>query len=132
MKPNRTGPAGQAFDDGALRPGRVFLAWLLCLTFLQIAMPNELSAASRAAQWQQVDEAINKGLPKTAIELLEPIVAGALKDKAYGEAAKAIARRIVLEGNIQGNKAEEKITRLETEIARALGGRNSPQTILAD
>jgi hypothetical protein len=120
-------------DDGTLRPYPVILAWLLCLTFFQIAMPNELSAASRAAQWQQVDEAINKGLPKTAIELLEPIVAGALKDKAYGEAAKAIARRIVLEGNIQGNKAEEKITRLEAEIARAPKEMTPVlQTILAD
>ncbi|HYV31083.1 MAG TPA: hypothetical protein VEO53_08280, partial [Candidatus Binatia bacterium] len=39
--------------------------------------------------------------------------------RAYGEAAKAIARKIVLEGNIQGNKPEEKITRLEAELARA-------------
>src|SRR6185503_7637850 len=44
---------------------------------------------------------------------------GAMAEKAYGEAAKAIARKIVLEGNIQGNKAEEKITRMEAEIAKA-------------
>ena len=37
----------------------------------------------------------------------------------YPEAAKAIARKIVLEGTIQGNKPEEKITRLEKEIAQA-------------
>jgi hypothetical protein len=76
-------------------------------------------AASRDAQWKEVDEAIRKGLPKTAIEKLEPIIQGALKDKAWGEATKAIARRIVLEGNIQGNKPEEKITRMEAEIAKA-------------
>jgi hypothetical protein len=66
-----------------------------------------------------VDEAVAKGLPKTAIEKLEPIIQGALRDKAWGEATKAIARKIVLEGNIQGNKPEEKITRMEGEIARA-------------
>ena len=66
-----------------------------------------------------MEEAIQKGLPKTAIEALEPIIQGAVKDKAYGEAAKAIARKIVLEGTIQGNKPEEKITRLEAEIAKA-------------
>jgi hypothetical protein len=78
-----------------------------------------ISAASRDAQWKEVDEAIAKGLPKTAIEKLEPIVRDALKDKAWGEATKAIARRIVLEGTIQGNKPEEKIVRMEAEIVRA-------------
>src|SRR2546426_774585 len=88
------------------------LVWLLVNASLAFA-------ASRDSQWKEVEEAINKGLPKTAIEKLEPIIQGALKDKAWGEATKAIARRIVLEGNIQGNKPEEKITRLEAEIAMA-------------
>jgi len=82
-------------------------------------MSNSLCAASRDAQWKKVDEAINKGLPRTAIDALEPIIQGALQDRAWGEATKAIARKIVLEGNIQGNKPEEKITRLEAEIAKA-------------
>src|SRR5437879_4671289 len=77
------------------------------------------TAASREEQWKQVDDAIKRGLPKTAIEAIEPIILGALKDKAYAEATKAIARKIVLEGNIQGNKPEEKITRLEAEMAKA-------------
>src|SRR6266513_2993472 len=76
-------------------------------------------ASSRDAQWKDVDDAVSKGLPKTAIEKLEPIIQGALKDKAWGEATKAIARKIVLEGNIQGNKPEEKIIRMEAEIAKA-------------
>ena len=76
-------------------------------------------AGPRDAQWKQVEEAIKKGLPKTAITNLEPIIQGALKDKAYAEAVKAIGQKIALEGNIQGNKPEEKITRLEAEIAKA-------------
>src|SRR5437899_939716 len=76
-------------------------------------------SASRDAQWKKVDDALNKGLPKTAIAELDPIIRDALKEKAYGEAVKAIARKIVLEGNIQGNKPEEKITRMEAEIAKA-------------
>ena len=66
-----------------------------------------------------MDEAVNKGLPKTAIERLDPIIQGAMQEKAYPEAIKAIAKKIALEGNIQGNKPEEKITRLEAEIAKA-------------
>ena len=82
-------------------------------------MAPSLRAGPRDAQWQQVEEAIKKGLPKTAITNLEPIIQGALKDKAYAEAVKAIGEKIALEGNIQGNKPEEKITRLEAEIAKA-------------
>ena len=44
---------------------------------------------SREADWKKVDEAVQKGLPKTAIEALQPIIDGALKDKAYPEAIKA-------------------------------------------
>src|SRR5216683_5884368 len=92
---------------------------LLAVLGLVLAVSNSLCAASRDAQWKKVDEAINKGLPKTALEALEPIIQGALQDRAWGEATKAIARKIVLEGNIQGNKPEEKIIRLGAEIAKA-------------
>src|SRR5215831_4732102 len=76
-------------------------------------------AGPRDAQWKKVQDAINQGLPRTAITNLEPIIQGALHDKAYAEVVKAIGKKIVLEGNIQGNKPEEKITRLEAEIAKA-------------
>ena len=42
-----------------------------------------------------------------------------MKDKAYPEAIKAIAKKIALEGTIQGNKPEERITRMKAEIAKA-------------
>ena len=73
------------------------------------------SAGPRDAQWKKVEEAVNQGLPKTAITNLEPIIEAAIKDKAYAEAVKAIGKKIALEGNIQGNKPEEKIPRLEAE-----------------
>src|SRR5260370_5594669 len=91
---------------------------LLAVLALVVAVSNSLCAASRDAQWKKVDEAINKGLPKTAIEALEPIIQGALQDRAWGEATKAIARKIVLEGNIQGNQPAEKTTPLEAELAK--------------
>jgi DNA-binding TFAR19-related protein (PDSD5 family) len=77
------------------------------------------AAGTRDAQWKQVEQAMQKGLPKTALEHLEPIIQAALNDKAYAEAIKAIARKIALEGNIQGNKPEEKIKRMQAEIAQA-------------
>src|SRR5438128_1845336 len=86
------------------------------IVFLQMEanrMSAEQPAGTRKQQWQKVDEAVKKGLPKTAIEQLQPIIDGALKDKAYPEAIRAIAKKIALEGTIQGNKPEEKITRMQ-------------------
>jgi uncharacterized protein YfaS (alpha-2-macroglobulin family) len=78
-----------------------------------------IAAQSRDDQWKKVEDAIKKGLPKTAIEHLNPIIEQAMKDKKYPEAIKAIAKKVALEGNIQGNKPEEKIVRMQAEIARA-------------
>ena len=91
---------------------------LVGVAFLLLLSPS-VRAGSRDAQWKQVEEAIKQGLPKSAITNLEPIIQGAFKDKAYAEALKAIGEKIVLAGNIEGNKPEEKITRLQTEIAKA-------------
>ncbi len=49
-------------------------------------------AAARDAQWKQVDDARNQGLPKSAIAALEPIIQGAIQDRAWAEAVKAVAR----------------------------------------
>jgi len=76
-------------------------------------------AGSRDDLWKQVDDAINKGLPKTAMEVLDQIIPGALADQAYAEATKAICMKIVQEGQIQGNKPEERITRLQAQVATA-------------
>ena len=95
---------------------RPFAIVLACLLF---AITSSAHAGPRDAQWKEVEEAVQKGLPKTAIEKLEPIIEGALKDKAYAEAVKAISQKIALEGNIQGNKPEEKVTRMQAEIAKA-------------
>jgi hypothetical protein len=92
---------------------------LLCALVSLLLMNFSLFAGPRDAQWKKVEEAIAKGLPRTAITNLEPIIQGTLKDKAYAEAVKAIGQKIALEGNIQGNKPEEKITRLQAEIAKA-------------
>jgi len=91
---------------------------LLGAVLIVSAFSFAANAGPRDAQWKRVEEAIRKGLPETAITNLEPIIQGALKDKAYAEAVKAIGEKLALEGNIQGNKPEEKITRLQAEIAR--------------
>jgi len=94
---------------------RKFIVLALLAAF---AVPVLLAAVpDREEQWKKVDEAVSKGLPKTAIAELEPIITSAIKEKAFPEAIRAVALKISLEGNIQGNKPEEKITRLEKAIA---------------
>ena len=78
---------------------------------------HEQPNSPRGGRWKKVDEAVAKGLPKTAIDELGPIIQSAMADKAYPEAVKAIAKKIALEGTIEGNKPEERITRMKAAIA---------------
>jgi len=78
-----------------------------------------LWAGPREAEWKQVAEAVDQGLPKTAMERLDPIIAAAVADRAYPEATKAIARKITLERQIQGDGAEEAIVRMQAQLEKA-------------
>lgn len=98
-----------------MSPQRICIAGLGFLAVLGVL----IAAGPREAEWTVVNDAINRGLPKTAIENLEPIIAAAIAENKHAEAIKAISMKISLEGNIQGNKPEEKITRMRAEIAKA-------------
>lgn len=74
---------------------------------------------NRVAMWKKVDEAIQKGLPKTAIDELKPIIESALIDKAFPEAIKAIQKRIKLTSQIEGDLPETRIRLMKTELATA-------------
>ena len=70
----------------------------------------------RETLWREVAEAEKKGLPKTAAVKLQLIYDSALRDGKQAEAIKALAKRITHDGAVQGNKPEEKITRLRAEL----------------
>src|SRR4051794_41108800 len=93
--------------------------YVLGLCFFALPLLTFAVPGPRQARWKKVEEAMSKGLPQTAIKELEPIIAAAIKDKAYPEAIKAVARKIALEGNIQGNKPEERVLRMQAAIAKA-------------
>jgi hypothetical protein len=103
-------------------------------SFLTIIVVSLLMAAAPPAdEWKSVKDSMDKGLPKTAIEKLQPIITRAMSEEAYPEAIKAIALKMSLEGSIEGNKPEEKIRRLEVEIAKAPAGMKPPmQAVLAN
>ncbi len=104
--------------DILLRRTAVRRLLVLGLIFLMglAAVAAQITSGPRSAQWKQVEEAMKKGLPKSAIEKLDPIIESAKKDKAWAEAIRAVGLKIGLEGNIQGNKPEEKITRMREAI----------------
>ena len=51
----------------------------------------------RAAAWQEIQKALDEGRPKTALEKLRGIEKAATQEKAWAEAARAIATRILAE-----------------------------------
>jgi len=77
---------------------------LLCALVLVLMVTNLSTAESRESLWRQVDNAIERGLPQTAIAILDQIIPEALADQAYAEATKAICLKIALQGQIQGGK----------------------------
>jgi uncharacterized protein YfaS (alpha-2-macroglobulin family) len=92
---------------------------LLRIVLAFVLVTTAIFAGPRDAQWQEVTDAINQGLPKTAIERLEPIISAALAEQGHAEAIKAIGQKIVLEVQIQGGRGEEVVTRLQAELAKA-------------
>ena len=104
----------------------------LAICLLIAGEANLTLAAPREAEWKAVEAAVRKGLPKTAVKKLQVVLESALKDKAYGEAIKAVGRKIALQGVIDGNRAEAKIKRMQTEIARSPAAMQPPlRAILA-
>ena len=83
---------------------RIVFAGVLALA----AFASLLAAGPRQADWKAVEDAINKGLPKTAIEKLEPIIAAAMNEEKYAEAIKAIGMKIVAGRQHPGQQARRK------------------------
>lgn len=94
---------------------------LICLLslLLIVVIADTTMADPRDSLWSQVDQAIEKGLPRTAITVLDQIIPEALTDHAYAEATKAICLKIEMEGRIQGGNIGEMIVLLQIEIDEA-------------
>ncbi|MBT3293971.1 MAG: hypothetical protein HN919_18650 [Verrucomicrobia bacterium] len=107
------------------------LCSLLVLSLLMLASAFAVeksggAVADKAAEakslpdaWAEVHAAQKAGKPKTAIELIKPLIKQAVEAGDYPFAVKAIGYRIKAEGDIEGHKAEERITRMHAELATA-------------
>ncbi|MDH7600318.1 MAG: alpha-2-macroglobulin family protein, partial [Sedimentisphaerales bacterium] len=92
------------------------MRWLMPALGLTISLIQICIAGPRDQLWQQVYEARAKGLPRTAISYLEQIIPAAISDQAWAEATKAVCLKVVYESQIEGNKPEERIARLQPLI----------------
>lgn len=90
-----------------------------CLSLILLSLTMPAPAAPRDAEWKQVEEHLAGALPQSAIEVLTTIEAAAKAEKAWAEAAKAAAYRVVAETQVQGNQPEERIRRYESVLANA-------------
>ena len=74
------------------------------------AHADDAPAGPRVAAWKAVDKALEEGKPKTAIESLRGVEQAAVADRAWAEAARAIATRILCEtGDRPGDDPERLI-----------------------
>ena len=78
--------------------------------------PFNLFAESFEDLWKKFEEAESKGLPQTAIKELDPIYEKAIKEKNYAQSIKAVCKKVLMEGVIQGNLPEERIIRFEQAV----------------
>ncbi|HEX3720753.1 MAG TPA: MG2 domain-containing protein [Verrucomicrobiae bacterium] len=86
---------------------------------LFLLIGSAVAAEPRATLWNLAEAAMTNGLPKTAITELQIILDGALHDKAYAEAAKAMAQKITLESQSEKDANAAKVIRLEAALPNA-------------
>jgi hypothetical protein len=89
----------------------------LCMT-IQTARGDE-PPGDRPAAWKAIQQALEEGKPKTAIEKLAGIEQAAITEKAWAEAARAIATRILAETGDRPGDDPERVIRLAAAIEKA-------------
>src|SRR5262245_7486450 len=118
------------FSTGARVPVK---RWLLLVASSIVVLTAIAAANVRSPEWRKLREAISRGLPKTALESIDPLISQALARGSDAEAIRAITLKIALEAGIQGNHPEEKIRRMHTAIENAPPRlRPTMEAILAD
>ena len=76
-------------------------------------------AGPRAGAWKAVQQALDEGKPKTALEALAGVEAAATTDRAWAEAARAIATRVLAETMDRPEDDPERVVRLAAASAAA-------------
>src|SRR5687767_7595160 len=96
---------------------------LCVLAILFLFFPTNSSAQIKnpehTTQWKRVEELVNKGLTKSALEEVTKIYEAAKKSKNDPQVIKALIYRINLQQNVEEDANVKSITTVEKEIATA-------------
>ncbi len=98
-----------------------FLCFALLLTLLapaQLMTTNDAQSPEPAA-WQAIQEAINQGLPKTAMEEIEKQLPGAIQRQDNGLIVRLLATRATLDGQLEGRGEVHRIVKLQADLETA-------------
>ena len=87
------------------------------LVIIATAAYSEGEAMNRTQAWKFVNEAIDQGLPKTAVERLQGIIDESIADKAYAEATKATAMKMMQQSSLQNDGITQRIGSMRAAIA---------------
>jgi hypothetical protein len=83
------------------------------------ATAGEVPAGPRAEAWKKVQTALDEGKPKSAVAALAGVEQAAIAERAWAEAARAIATRVLAETGDRPDDDPERVIRLAAEIAKA-------------
>lgn len=101
----------------------VVLSLLLGLLYLPLrlsmAAEPKQDASWRKQQFDAAKEALEKGLPKTAIKHYDAIVPAAIAEEDHDDAILAMGMRASLRGQLDGGGAEDRILHLQEDLAAA-------------
>ncbi|MFM8578651.1 MAG: hypothetical protein ACKOCN_07600 [Planctomycetaceae bacterium] len=85
----------------------------------QVRADDRLPDGPRRAAWQAVQKALDEGKPKTALESLAGIEQAATGEKAWAEAARAIATGVLARAGEAANDESDMLLGLAAAIAQA-------------
>lgn len=106
--------------DARILSSRTFRFYCFAI-FLTLMAALSMSDAqdNSPAGWKPVTEAINKGLPKTAIAELDKIVRASIAKDQHALTVRALATRATLDGQLQGRDEIHRISRLQSDLETA-------------
>ncbi len=97
------------------------IVWLLIL--ISIIMNFDILAQNSKEfyekKWEEVNKALNEGLPKTALEVVEKIYAQAKTDKNSAQEVKALLHKMIYIREVEENTLVTSINQFKKEIETA-------------
>ncbi|SMP52972.1 MG2 domain-containing protein [Neorhodopirellula lusitana] len=95
----------------------LLVSLLLPLVSLSVSLSQAKDPSP--AVWKPVQTALDKGLPKSAVEEIDKLLPSAIAKEQHALVARAVATRATLDGAIQGRGELHRIVRLQADIETA-------------